>query len=98
MNYATLRALWMYALRPPRQIFPDRGLADIDTELEQFATDVRCAPESVGNAYPADQVADFESRQNRDHAPTVWRWCRKFFNLSTVHSFEQRQLLERTYA
>jgi hypothetical protein len=33
-----------------RQIPPDRGLADINAELEQFAMDARRAPERVGRA------------------------------------------------
>jgi hypothetical protein len=32
---------------PPRQISPDRGLAGLDAELEQFAMDARGAPERI---------------------------------------------------
>jgi hypothetical protein len=46
-------------LGAPRQIPPDSDLANIDTELEQFAMDARRAPERGGRAHPADQVADF---------------------------------------
>jgi hypothetical protein len=44
--------------RARRQIPPDRRLADIDAELEQFAVDARCAPEGVGSTHPVDQVVD----------------------------------------
>ena len=43
---------------PPRQVSPDRGLADLDAELEQFAVDAGRAPQRVGQAHPADQIAD----------------------------------------
>ena len=43
---------------PPRQVSPDRGLADLDAELEQFAMDAGGAPQRVGQAHPADQIAD----------------------------------------
>jgi hypothetical protein len=49
-------------LGAPRWIHPDRGLADLYAELEQFATDARRAPKGVGRAHPADQVADFGMR------------------------------------
>jgi hypothetical protein len=38
------------------------GLPDIDAELGQFAMDARRAPQRVGSAHPADQVADFGTR------------------------------------
>jgi hypothetical protein len=41
-------------------IFRDRGLTHIDAELEQFAMDPGCAPNRVGEAHVADQLADFE--------------------------------------
>jgi hypothetical protein len=50
------------SLGAPRQIPPARRLADIDPKLEQFASDARCAPERLGRAHPADQVADFGIR------------------------------------
>lgn len=37
---------------------PDRGLADLDAELEQFAVNAGGAPERVGLAHPADQITD----------------------------------------
>ena len=43
---------------PPRQVSPDRGLADFDAELEQFAVDSGRAPERVGQAHAADQITD----------------------------------------
>src|ERR1700738_4642223 len=42
---------------PPRHVSPDRGLADLDAELEQFAVDARRAPERVGVAHLTDQSA-----------------------------------------
>ena len=44
--------------RSPRQVSPDCGLADVDAELEQFAVDAGRAPERVGEAHLADQIAD----------------------------------------
>ena len=44
--------------RSPRQVSPDCGLADFDAELEQFAVDAGRAPERVGEAHLADQIAD----------------------------------------
>jgi transposase InsO family protein len=43
---------------PPRQVSADRGLADLDAELEQFAVEAGGAPERVGQAHPADQNMD----------------------------------------
>ena len=37
----------------------DRGLADLDAELEQFAVDAGRAPERVGEAHSTDQITDF---------------------------------------
>src|SRR5258708_23410423 len=44
---------------PPRHVSPDRGLADLDAELEQFAADARRTPERVGVAHLTDQITDF---------------------------------------
>ena len=41
-------------------IFRNRGLTHVDAELEQFTMDPRSAPERVGEAHVADQLADFE--------------------------------------
>src|SRR5205823_9519952 len=48
--------------RPPVSchILADRGLTHIDAEFEEFAVDPRSAPERVGEAHGADQLADFE--------------------------------------
>jgi len=43
---------------PPPQVSPNRGLADLDAELEQFAVDAGGAPERVGQAHPTDQITD----------------------------------------
>lgn len=45
-------------LGPPRQVSADRGLADLDTELEQLAVDPGSAPQRVCRAHLADQVTD----------------------------------------
>src|ERR1700747_1963475 len=41
-------------------IFGNRGLTHLDAELEKFAMDPGRAPERVGEAHVADQLADFE--------------------------------------
>ena len=41
---------------PPRQVSPDRGLADLDAELEQFVMNAGCAPEGISYAQ-VDQFA-----------------------------------------
>jgi len=43
---------------PPRQISPDRGLADLDAELEQFAVDAGRTPERVCHAHLPNQITD----------------------------------------
>jgi len=43
---------------PSRQVSSDRGLADLDAELEQFAVDAGRAPERVCHAHLADQITD----------------------------------------
>jgi hypothetical protein len=43
-------------LGSPRHVSADGGLADYDTELEQFAVDAGRTPESIGDAHPADQI------------------------------------------
>jgi hypothetical protein len=43
-----------------RYIFGDRGLTHINAELEEFAMDPRSAPERVGEAHVADQLANFD--------------------------------------
>src|SRR5512139_1567997 len=45
-------------LGPPRQVSADRGLADVDAELEQFAVDAGSAPQRVCLAHLADQFTD----------------------------------------
>jgi len=44
---------------PAPQVSSNRGLADLDAELEQFAVDTGRAPERVGEAHLADQITDF---------------------------------------
>lgn len=43
---------------PPRQVSADRGLADLDPELEQLAVDAGSAPKWVSLAHLADQITD----------------------------------------
>ena len=43
---------------PPRQVSADRGLADLDAELEQLAVDAGRAPQRVCQAHLADQITD----------------------------------------
>lgn len=43
-------------LGPPRQVSPDRGLANRNSELEQLAMDPGRAPKRVGHAHLADQI------------------------------------------
>jgi hypothetical protein len=46
--------------RPPSlcHVFCNRGLADIDPKLEQFAVNPRRSPQGVGNAHLANEVAN----------------------------------------
>jgi hypothetical protein len=44
-------------LGPLQHAFFDRGLADFDTELEQFAMDAGRAPKWIGAAHLPDQIA-----------------------------------------
>jgi hypothetical protein len=39
---------------PPRQVSPDRGLADLDAELEQFAVDAGAPQSGLARLHPAD--------------------------------------------
>ena len=41
-----------------RHIFGDRGLSDVDPELEQFAVNARRAPKRIGEAHLPDQLAN----------------------------------------
>ena len=43
---------------PPRQVSPDRGLADLDAELEQFTMDPGRTPQRVGAAHLPNQIAN----------------------------------------
>ena len=45
-------------LGTPRHPPPDRGLADLDAELEQFTVNARRAPQRIGVAHAADQITD----------------------------------------
>jgi hypothetical protein len=54
-----LRQVGEGALGPAPQVSSNRGLADLDAELEQLAVDTGCAPERVGEAHLVDQITDF---------------------------------------
>ena len=54
----------------PRHIFGDRRLANVDPKFEQFAMDPRSAPQWIGQAHIADQLADFQ-RHPRSAAATA---------------------------
>ena len=41
-------------------MYGDRGLTNIDAELEEFSMDPGSSPQRVGQAHVADQLADFE--------------------------------------
>jgi len=45
-------------LGPPRHVSADRGLADLDAELEQLAVNAGSAPKRVCPAHLADQITD----------------------------------------
>ena len=44
----------------PCHIFGDRGLPNVDAELEEFSMNPGSAPQRVGEAHGADQLPDFE--------------------------------------
>ena len=44
----------------PCHVLGDRGLANFDAELEEFAMDSRSTPQRIGEAHGADQLANFE--------------------------------------
>ena len=44
----------------PCHVLGDRGLANFDAELEEFAMDSRSSPQRTGEAHNADQLANFE--------------------------------------
>src|ERR1700682_1708845 len=45
-------------LGPPRQVSANRGLADLDAELEQLAVDAGSTPQRVCQAHLVDQITD----------------------------------------
>src|SRR5215467_11986651 len=47
-------------------VLGDTALADVDTELEQFAINARCTPDGILPAHPADQVPNLA----RDRRPS----------------------------
>ena len=55
--------------RSPRHVSPNGGLADLNTEHEQFAVNARRPPDGVGDAHLADQFPDSCSIFGRP----IWR-------------------------
>ena len=45
-------------LPPPWNVLRDRGLGDLQTELEQFPVDPGRSPQWVGGRHAADEVSD----------------------------------------
>src|SRR5271169_3257596 len=50
--------------RPPMlcHVFGNRGLSDIDAELEELTVDARCAPERVRDAHVSNELPDIRMR------------------------------------
>src|SRR3954465_6252930 len=46
----------------PRHVLGDGGLTHVDTKLEELSMDAGSAPERVGEAHLADQLANFETQ------------------------------------
>src|SRR5262249_31200106 len=44
----------------PRHVFCNRGLSDIDAELEQFAMNARCSPKRVRNTHVSDELTNLQ--------------------------------------
>ena len=53
---------WGGDLGSPRHVSPNGGLADFNTEHEQFAVNARRPPDGVGHAHLADQLPDLCAR------------------------------------
>ena len=51
----------------PRHVSPDRGLADFDTKLEQFAVDSGRAPKRVAQTHLADQITGLGAHLGPPH-------------------------------
>jgi len=60
-------------LGSPRHVSSDGGLADRDTELEQFAVDPGRTPEGIGDAHPADQITGLGVQLGRPGRPDLER-------------------------
>ena len=56
----------------PCHIFGDRGLPNVDAELEEFSMNSGSAPQRVGEAHGTDQLPDF-NRHLRSAAATSRR-------------------------
>ena len=48
-----------WPILPGHHVDRNRGLGDLDTQLEQFAMDLGGAPQRVLNAHSSDQIAHF---------------------------------------
>jgi len=81
-------------LGPPRQVSSDRGLADLNAELDQFAMDAGSDPERVGQAHVADRITDLRAllgpSQTASSPPPVER---EAFAMPLAHRcwFDQHQ-------
>src|SRR5271170_3794337 len=49
-----------WRLSAPCHVFSDRGLTNVNAELEEFAMDSGSAPEWIGMAHFSDQLANFD--------------------------------------
>jgi len=61
-------------LAATHHVFAHAGLADVDTEFEQFAVNSRCTPCRIFSAHPADEISnltgnDRASRLSVPHLP-----------------------------
>src|SRR3984893_12152936 len=56
----------------PRHVSSDRGLADFDTKLEQFAVDSGRAPKRVDHTHLADQVTGLGAPPGPAHHRLRW--------------------------
>src|SRR6476660_229998 len=54
----------------PRHILRNGGLADVDTELEEFSMNAGSAPERIGEAHLPDQPPDFRRHARPTGTPT----------------------------
>jgi len=51
-----------------RHVFGDRGLRDLDAQLEELAMNPRSAPERIGQAHPAHEGSDLRVERGPSRA------------------------------